>query len=103
MLSHLRFFFYEIICLHNISFRDQVKSKRHSPSRKKTKKMEVHHHAHTRREKFCHYLYEFFMFFLAVTASFCVENLRERYVEQQRAKQFAALLINDLKKDAAFY
>lgn len=65
--------------------------------------MEVHHHAHTPREKFSHYLYEFFMFFLAVTASFCVENLREHYIEQQRAKQFASLLVIDLEKDTAFY
>jgi hypothetical protein len=65
--------------------------------------MEIHHHAHSSREKFSHYLYEFFMFFLAVTASFCVENLREHYMEQQRAKQFAGLLVADLKKDINFY
>ena len=65
--------------------------------------MDIHHHAHTPRENFSHYLYEFFMLFLAVTASFCVENLREHYIEQQRARQFAGLLITDLKKDTVFY
>jgi hypothetical protein len=65
--------------------------------------MEIHHHAHSPRTKFFHYVYEFFMFFLAVTASFCVENVREHYVEQQRAKQFASLLVADLKKDVLFY
>ena len=65
--------------------------------------MEVHHHPHSPRERFSHYLYEFFMFFLAVTASFCVENLREHYIEEQRAKQFASLLVADLKKDIIFY
>jgi hypothetical protein len=35
-----------------------------------------------------HYLFEFFMLFLAVTLGFLVENLREHYVEHGRAKQF---------------
>ena len=65
--------------------------------------MEIHHHPHSPRQKFSHYLYEFFMFFLAVTASFCVENWREHYIEQERAKQFAQLLIDDLSKDIDFY
>jgi hypothetical protein len=33
-----------------------------------------------------HYLFEFFMLFLAVTAGYFVENQREHYLEHQRKK-----------------
>jgi hypothetical protein len=39
------------------------------------------------------------MLFLAVSAGFLVENLREHYVEHQRAKIYAANLYDELKKD----
>src|SRR5436305_10606688 len=65
--------------------------------------MEVHSHTHTERKKWTHYLLEFLMLFLAVTLGFFVENLREHYVEHSRAKEFAALMIEDLKKDTSFF
>ncbi len=46
-----------------------------------------------------HYLFEFFMLFLAVTLGFFVENLREHFVEAQREKQYIRSLIADLKSD----
>ena len=61
--------------------------------------MEVHHHSHTERKKWTHYLWEFLMLFLAVTLGFLVENLREHYVEHQREKQFIQSLFNDIKTD----
>ena len=61
--------------------------------------MEVHHHAHTPRKKWTHYFWEFLMLFLAVTLGFFVENQREHYVEHQRAKEYAQLMYDDLKKD----
>ena len=61
--------------------------------------MEVHAHSHTARKKWTHYLWEFFMLFLAVTLGFFVENQREHYVEHQRVKQYARSLIQDLEKD----
>ena len=68
--------------------------------------MEVHAHTHTShpdshrgRKKWTHYLWEFFMLFLAVTAGFFVENQREHYTEHKRAKVFARLLIDDLRAD----
>ncbi len=61
--------------------------------------MEVHAHAHTARKKWTHYLWEFLMLFLAVSAGFLVENQREHYVEHQRAKIYAANLFDELKKD----
>jgi len=63
--------------------------------------MEVHHHAHTARKKWTHYLWEFLMLFLAVTLGFLVENQREHYVEHQREKQFIQSLFNDIKTDTA--
>lgn len=63
--------------------------------------MEVHHHSHTERKKWTHYLWEFLMLFLAVTLGFFVENQREHYVEHQREKQFVQSLYNDIKADTA--
>ena len=63
--------------------------------------MEVHAHSHTPGKKWTHYFWEFFMLFLAVTASFLVENQREHYVEHQREKQFIHSLIIDVELDTA--
>lgn len=63
--------------------------------------MEVHHHSHTERKKWTHYLWEFLMLFLAVTLGFFVENQREHYVEHQREQQFVRSLFNDIKSDTA--
>jgi len=63
--------------------------------------MEVHHHLQTPRKKWTHYFWEFFMLFLAVTAGFFIENQREHYIENKRAKAYARLLIDDLAVDTA--
>ena len=63
--------------------------------------MEVHHHAQTERKRLKHYLFEFFMLFLAVFCGFLAENLREHYVENLRAKEFARSLYDDFKVDTA--
>jgi hypothetical protein len=65
--------------------------------------MEVHSHTHTERKKFTHYLWEFLMLFLAVFCGFLAENIREHSMEHSRAKEFAALMYEDLKKDTAFF
>jgi hypothetical protein len=61
--------------------------------------MEVHHHSHTPRKKWTHYLWEFLMLFLAVTLGFFVENRREHYIEHQRAKVYAASMKANLQVD----
>jgi hypothetical protein len=61
--------------------------------------MEVHHHSHSERKKFTHYLWEFLMLFLAVSAGFFVENMRERYIEHHRENQFMRSLVKDLEQD----
>lgn len=63
--------------------------------------MEVHHHSHTARKKWTHYLWEFLMLFLAVFCGFLAENQREHYIEAQRAKAYAKELFSDLKRDTA--
>ena len=63
--------------------------------------MEVHHHAHTPRKKWTHYLFEFLMLFLAISAGFLVENWREHYVENKREKEFIRSYIEDLRQDTA--
>jgi hypothetical protein len=64
--------------------------------------MEVHHaHAPAKGKHFRHYLFEFLMLFLAVSAGFFVENIREHMVEKKRATGLAASLIKDMQKDTA--
>jgi len=63
--------------------------------------MEVHHHAHTERNKWTHYFWEFFMLFLAVTLGFFVENMREHYIEHKRGLQYIRSFVEDLKTDTA--
>src|SRR5687768_8445525 len=64
--------------------------------------MEVHHHTAPKKEKhFKHYLFEFLMLFLAVSAGFLVENQREHYVENKREKVFIKSFVEDLKQDTA--
>jgi len=64
--------------------------------------MEVHAHSHTPGKKWTHYFWEFFMMFLAVFCGFLAENQREHIVEGNRAKEYAALLLEDLKNDSAY-
>jgi len=61
--------------------------------------METHaHHVHEARgKKWTHYLFEFFMLFLAVFAGFLAENFREHIVERQRAHQFLQAMLLDVK------
>src|SRR5690349_17469864 len=61
--------------------------------------MEVHHHTNPERKRLKHYLFEFFMLFLAVFAGFLAENLREHYVEHARENQYMRSMINDLEQD----
>jgi hypothetical protein len=61
--------------------------------------MEVHHHAHTARNNWKHYLWEFFMLFLAVFCGFLAEIQVEHYVEHKRAKVYAVAMIKNLETD----
>lgn len=65
--------------------------------------METHaHHLHKAPGvRAWHYFFEFLMLFLAITLGFFVENMREEYIENKRAKEYAQSLYDDLKIDTA--
>ena len=67
--------------------------------------MEVHHHAHSSHEKktWKEYFWEFLMLFLAVFCGFLAEYQLEHVIEQSREKQYAKLLLVDLRADSAFF
>jgi hypothetical protein len=61
--------------------------------------MEVHHHSHTLRTKWKHYLWEFFMLFLAVFCGYLAERKLEREIEHHREKVYMRSLVEDLAAD----
>jgi hypothetical protein len=61
--------------------------------------MEAHHHTHTERKKWKHYVFEFFMLFLAVFCGFLAEYQLEHKIERDRERQFTASMTEDLKSD----
>jgi len=61
--------------------------------------MELHTHTHTERKRLKHYLFEFFMLFLAVFCGFLAENFREHQVEKVKERQYIRSLIEDVKLD----
>ena len=63
--------------------------------------MEVHRHSHTTRKNWTHYVWEFFMLFLAVFCGFLAEWQLERTIEHHREKQFIRSLVEDLKRDTS--
>jgi hypothetical protein len=63
--------------------------------------MEVHHHGHVHeKKKWKEYLFQFLMLFLAVFCGFIAENMREHYVEGERAKALAKNLYKELYTDS---
>ena len=65
--------------------------------------MEVHHPHHpTHKKKWSEYTLEFVMLFTAVSLGFFAENLRESYVEKERAHELVTSLIKDVEKNVVF-
>src|SRR5205814_8584334 len=71
---------------------------------KEKNKMEIHahHHDHPQhKEKLCtHYAVEFFMLFLAVSAGFFAENLREEIKNKNQVQEDVRSLLSDLEADS---
>ena len=63
--------------------------------------MEVHHHAHTARQKWTHYFWEFLMLLLAVFCGFLAEYKLEQTIERHREKEFILSMIEDAMTDTA--
>ena len=57
------------------------------------------HQIKSSRKQVYHYLFEFLMLFLAVTAGFFADNLREANVEHHRELKYMHTLAEDLKGD----
>ncbi|MEI2755827.1 MAG: hypothetical protein V9F46_05140 [Chitinophagaceae bacterium] len=64
--------------------------------------MEVHAHTHSPRKKWTHYLFEFFMLFLAVFCGFLAENVREHRIEHAREKKYIGSVLTDLRSDTSW-
>lgn len=62
--------------------------------------MELYHpHPKHHERKLKDYFYEFFMLFIAITAGFFMENLREEYVENHREHQYVESLAREIQQD----
>jgi len=63
--------------------------------------MEVPHHQQPVKEKkrLREYFYEFFMLFIAVTAGFYAENIREKFVERNKEHEYMQSMVADLQQD----
>src|SRR6188474_3069055 len=61
--------------------------------------MEVHHHSHTARKKWTHYLWEFLMLFFAVFCGFLAEYQLEHVIEHQREQKYVESLMLLLSTD----
>src|SRR6266487_983169 len=75
-----------------------------SPADKsQTEEMEVHHHPdlHHKKKNFREYLFEFLMIFLAVTARFFAENIREHISDNKKEEQYIRSLLQNLDDDTA--
>jgi hypothetical protein len=70
-------------------------------NQKQATNMETHaHHLHKGPSHgWKHYVYEFFMLFLAVFCGFLAEYQLEHIIEKDRGKQYMRLMIEDLKVD----
>ena len=65
--------------------------------------MEVHHHPHIHHKPkpWKEYFLEFIMIFLAVTLGFFAENFREHLSDEQKGKDYAISLKEDLIRDSS--
>lgn len=65
-----------------------------------TTNMETYHpHNIHQGRKIKDYIFEFLMLFIAITAGFFMENIREHFVERKKEKQFISSMIKDIQSD----
>lgn len=62
--------------------------------------MEVHHHPHSEKKGLKEYLLEGLMIFLAVSMGFIAENIREKFIENERAHELAESLYQEVYADS---
>ena len=80
---------------------EKVEKENIKEQNKNLENMEVHHIKHEENHRYSIkiFLYEFLIIFLAVTISFFVENIRERYLDHHKEVQYVQSLLNDIKID----
>lgn len=62
--------------------------------------MEVHHPHHpTHKKQWKEYITEFVMLFLAVSLGFLAENIREQYIEKERAHELLESFLHDVSEN----
>lgn len=63
--------------------------------------MEVphHHEQGKKKKKLREYFYEFFMLFIAITAGFYADNIREKFVERNKEHEYMQSMVADLQQD----
>jgi hypothetical protein len=86
------------------NLKDQCKEDLEKPNKtnetEKEENMEIyHHHGNHHKRKLKDYFFEFFMLFLAVTAGFFMENMRETYLENHKENQYLSSLVRELQED----
>ncbi len=62
--------------------------------------MEVHHHPHVGKKSLKEYFLEGLMIFLAVSMGFIAENIREKFIENERAHELAESLYQEVYADS---
>jgi len=62
--------------------------------------VDVPHHREAKSKKWKNYFFDFLMLFLAVSCSFIAENLRESWVENERAEVLAKNLYKEILADS---
>ena len=62
--------------------------------------MEVHHHPHVEKKTLKEYFLEGLMIFLAVSMGFIAENIREKFIENERAHELAESLYQEVYADS---
>jgi hypothetical protein len=64
--------------------------------------MEIHPpHVNHQKRKLKEYIFEFLMLFIAVTAGFFMENLREYRIERHKENEYIQSMIKDIQDDTA--
>lgn len=83
-----------------LNLNENVNSSKIIDNKDNNNDMEVHvKHKEQREINIKVFLYEFLIIFFAVTVSFFVENIRERYLDHHKEVQYIQSLVNDVKID----
>lgn len=90
------------IWLYYIKFSNFIHQKTfyYRPTIKPQISMEVHHHPHVEKKGFKEYFLEGLMIFLAVSMGFIAENIREKFIENERAHELAESLYQEVYNDS---